>query len=59
MIIFTVRLDPDPILFSDPAPLQQIGSDPGGSGSGSTKPAAFFVPRQNFLLLKIINHSEQ
>jgi hypothetical protein len=48
MIIYIVRLDPDPILFSDLAPLQQIGSDPGGSGSVSTKPPAFFVPRQNF-----------
>jgi hypothetical protein len=40
MIIFTVSLDlePDPILLSDPypAPLKQIISNPGGSGSGST-----------------------
>ncbi len=26
-------MDPDSILFSDPAPLKQIISDPGGSGS--------------------------
>ncbi len=45
MIIFTIRLDPEPdqifsdpdqILFSDPDPLKQIISDPGGSGSSST-----------------------
>jgi hypothetical protein len=43
MIIFTISLDPepspDPISFSDmdPAPLMQIISYPGGSGSGYTK----------------------
>jgi hypothetical protein len=36
MIIFTVSLDQDPVLFSDPDPLKQIISDSGGSGSGST-----------------------
>ncbi len=34
MIIFTISLDLDPILFSDP--LKPIISYPGGSGSGST-----------------------
>jgi hypothetical protein len=40
MIIFTLdsvpKPDPDPILFREPAPLKQIISNPGGSGSGST-----------------------
>ncbi len=45
MIIFTIRVDPEPneiffdpdlILFSDPDPLKQIISVPGGSGSSST-----------------------
>ncbi len=37
MLIFTISLDPEaepgPILFPDPAALEQIISDPGGSGS--------------------------
>ncbi len=38
MIIFTITLeqDPDPLLFTDPDPLEQIISDPGDSESGST-----------------------
>jgi hypothetical protein len=42
MIFFTTILDPepnlelDPLLFSDPGPLKQMISDPGGSGSCST-----------------------
>jgi hypothetical protein len=37
MLIFTISLDPEAelgaILFPDPAALEQIISDPGGSGS--------------------------
>ncbi len=33
MIIVTISLDPDLILFSDPDPLKKIIEDPGGSGS--------------------------
>ncbi len=38
ILIFTIILeqDPDPLLFTDPDPLKQIISDPGGSESGST-----------------------
>jgi hypothetical protein len=38
MIISKISFIPelDPILFSGPAPLKKIISDPGGSGSGST-----------------------
>jgi hypothetical protein len=38
MIIFTISSDTEPelILVSDPVPLKQIFSEPGGSGSGST-----------------------
>ncbi len=35
MIIFTESFNPDPILFSDPAPLKQVNSDADGSRSGS------------------------
>jgi hypothetical protein len=37
MIIFTIILeqDPDPLLFTDPDPLEQIISDPGDSKFGS------------------------
>jgi hypothetical protein len=33
MIIFTISLDPDPLLFSNPALIKQIILDSGGSGS--------------------------
>jgi hypothetical protein len=44
IIIFTLILDPEPnlepdpnmLLFSDPAPLKQIISNPNGSGCSST-----------------------
>ncbi len=52
MIIFTISLDPEPdaILFPDPdtAPLKQIISDLGGSGSDSTP---LHDERHNILLI--------
>ncbi len=42
IIIFTIILDPDPILFSDTAPLQQIILDLDALFSLLTRPLAFF-----------------
>jgi hypothetical protein len=60
MIIFTISLDPDPLLFSNPALIKQIISDPGGSGSGSTtllKCKNFSVQALNLALLKYLKNS--
>jgi hypothetical protein len=54
-IIFTIRLDPDPILFSDldPAPPKQITSTGSGSTTLPEQTIATFTVEQNELLKKI------